>query len=107
MSFAHLRNQSVTVYSKTGLDRYGKETVGTGTAYDVRHQDVSKTIFIRTGETIQILAIEYFPPEAVVEINDRVVYDGVSYKVWAKQYARGMNGRAHHIKVQLTQWLST
>lgn len=106
MSFPHLRNQQVTVYSKTGLDRYGRENVGSGVAYMVRHEDTTKSIFIRTGETIQILAVEYFPPNAVIEINDRVVYDSKNYKVWGKSIARGMNGRAHHIKVQLTQWQS-
>ncbi|HYD35553.1 MAG TPA: hypothetical protein VD999_05775 [Vitreimonas sp.] len=101
---SQLQNQTVTLYSKSSLDRYGREAFGATRTYKVRIQEVSKSKFLGNGQVVPVLAIAYFAPEVTINVDDRVDYGSNNYKVFGKNVAYGADGTAHHIKVELIKW---
>lgn len=106
MSFLGLLNQTVTIYSKSGYDAYGRETVGSGSGVSARVQKTTKRKLLDNGSLVLIVAECWLPPETTVNVDDRVVFGDDSYKVFNKYEAINDNGGTHHIKLELIKWQS-
>lgn len=107
MSLRGLLNQTITLYSKSGYNAYGRETVGSGTNYQCRFQKTTKTILLPTGQTIQLVAIVYLAGEPTVAINDKVTYSDHDYKVAGIYTATDGQGNTNNTRLQLVEWLAT
>lgn len=101
---AGLFNQTITVYSKSGYDAYGRETVGAGTDVQCRFQRSTKRRLMPNGSLAVIDAVCYVPADTTVATDDRVTYDSTDYKVYIIDDAVGGNGDTHHIKLELIKW---
>lgn len=100
----NLRRQTVTLYTSSTKDRYGRQSHGSGTDYKVRVNEKTKNIFKPNGEVITIHANCYFSPDVTIDIDDKVTYNSIDYKVFSKKIARNEQGVAHHTKVELVKW---
>jgi len=107
MSLNGLLNQEITIYGKTGHNRYGREVVGVGSTTNSRFQATTKRILTSTGEMMTIDAICYAPADTVVEPDDRVDYDGQKYKVFGRYKTIDGTGNIHHIRLELIKWRET
>lgn len=105
MSLKSLLNQNILLYSKSGYDRYGRETVGSSTEYRARVQRVSKARLLPTGEQVLVTAIAYLDEEDLtVNNDDKVTYDSQDYKVFSVTTQIDGQGNQHHIKLELIKW---
>ena len=107
MSLNSLLNQTITLYSKSGYDRDGREEVGSGTDHTARVQRTSKAKLMPNGEQVTIMAICYVKPTLTINEDDRVTYDGEEYKVFGVYTAVEGTGNTNHKKVELIRWQET
>lgn len=105
MSVTGLMNQSLTVYSKSGYDKYGRETVGTGTSVACRFQKTTKQRLALNGALTTIVGIVYVPADTTVAIEDKITFDAVNYRVFGIYAAVDGAGNDNHLKLELTKWL--
>lgn len=107
MSIKSFFNQSLVLYPKTGYDRYARMVVGSGTDYNVRFEAKEKTKVLENGEVVTILGIVYADGGLEININDKVTYNGVDYKVFSKKAEVDGAGNIHHLKLELIKWAET
>lgn len=103
MSYASLLNQSVTIKVKSGTNRYGRETVGSGTTYPARFERRSRNIFKPDGSVTTIDGRVFLPNTATVSIDSELVYDSQSYRVVTISDRQARTAR-HHITVEVVKW---
>lgn len=99
-----LFNQSVTLYTTSSYTEFGRERLSAGTICKVRFQPTTKTMLLPNGTVKQVDAIVYFAPDVEIEVEDKVRYSGVDYKVVGKSEGVDGQGNTNHIKVQLAVW---
>jgi hypothetical protein len=104
MSLNGLLNQTITLFTKSGLDKYGKETYGSSVSTKARVQVTTKTRLLPNGQTKTILAVAYVAPSTTINVGDKVTYGGIDYKVFGRYDAVDGEGETNHIKVELTKW---
>lgn len=104
MAVTDLLNQTITLYTRSSYNKYGKLVVGSGTSYKARFQRHTKDILSATGEVIHIEAIVYVAPSVTVNVNDKVTFSGTDYKVFTKYDAVDGSGTTNHIKLELIKW---
>lgn len=104
MSIAGLLNQTITIKAKTGLNRYGRETVGAAITVSARFQSTTKTILLATGDSITLDGYIDVGASTVVATNDRITYNGNDYRVHSRKEAIGRNGHVHHITLGVALW---
>ena len=102
MSVIGLFNQTILIYGKTSYNSQGREVLGSGVSVRARLQPKRKSIFLPNQEVIALAAIAYVPADTTVNIDDRVTYAGVNYKVFSKYPVPGGTGNIDHIKLELT-----
>lgn len=107
MSFLGLLNQTISIYPKGYYNAQGREVVGTAISVKSRVQIQRKIAFLPNNATLTIDAVAYVPPSTNVEIDYRVDYDGVKYKVHGKYKVIDDIGNVHHIKLELLKWRET
>ena len=100
----HLLNQTVSIYTTSSHDRYGRETVGSATDYSARVQVGTKTRLLANGEVITIEAICYVLSTTTVVTGDKLTYDSVNYRVHGIYKPIDDSGNVHHIKLELVKW---
>lgn len=100
-------NQTVTLYSKSSYNRYGREQVGSGTDYKCRAEEVSKARLTPTGEQVMINLILYMDSTVSVSIDDRATYNSEEYKVFSVKKPIDGSGNTHHLKLELIKWQET
>lgn len=99
-----LFNQTITIYGKSSYNAQGREIVGSGVAVQARFQAKQKNVMSPTGAIITIAAIAYVASDTSVNIDDKVTYDGQTYKVYAKNKATDGQGNVNHIRLDLLKW---
>jgi hypothetical protein len=104
MSLKGLFRQTLTLYNQSSYDEYGNEVVGNGTTLRGRFQATTKQKLLPNGTLKNILAIAYVPSDTDVEIDDKITYDSVNYKVFGRYEAIDGNGKINHIKLELVKW---
>lgn len=107
MSLTGLLNQTISLYSKSGYDRYGRETVGSSTDYYARAEQVSKSKLLPNGQMINVSLIVYIKPSVTININDKITYDSVDYKVFSVSKPVDGSGVLHHTKLECIKWQET
>lgn len=107
MSLKGLFNQTITLYNKAGLDKYGRESYSTSSDLKCRFQKKTITRMIPTSGAAEVKVIEaiaYLPAGTTINVGDKVTYSSVDYKVFGRYDAIEGNGATNHIKVELTKW---
>lgn len=104
MSINGLLNQTITVSENTGHDKFGRKTVGTETDYKCRFQKDTSQVLLPNGQLVTILAKVYVAPSTSIDIEDKVTFDSVDYKVYGKYQAVDGLGATHHYKLDLIKW---
>lgn len=107
MSLLGLLNQTITIYSKTGYNRQGRETVGSGTSVSARVQPTTKRRLLDNGSIQLIDLIAYVPSTTTVATDDRVDFSSNKFKVFSRYEAIDGNGQTNHIKLELIRWRET
>ena len=103
MAYNELLNQTISLYTKTSLDAYGRKQVGSAVSHVARVQETTKAILLPNGETVNIVAIVYLKPDVSVSNGDKIGYGGNFYKIFSKDTVIGQSV-SHHIKLHLTKW---
>lgn len=104
MSYSGLLNQTITLKTKTGLDRHGRETVGAGASHPARFQRKRKNIMDSSGNIIAIDGVVFVKSSLTVTNDDEIVYGGDSYKVVGRRDSIGFSGATHHQTLELKLW---
>lgn len=107
MGISGLFNQTVTLYTKSSYNEFGREVIGSGASHKARVQPVTKTRLLPNGQTVRIDAIAYVKPDLSVNIDDRIDFSGANYKVFGKSLAVDGAGATQHIKLELIEWKTT
>lgn len=107
MSLNSLLNQTIAIVTKTGYNAYGREVVGTSTDVQARFQKTAKQKLLPNGSVITIEATVYVPPGTTVDIDDKVTYASVDYKVYGIYTAIDGVGDTNHLKLELVKWKAT
>lgn len=105
MAISNLLNQVIIHNAEASFDRYGVEVdSSTGTNYNARVQNVTKTKFLPNGQNVTIdltVDLEGDPP---INRDDRITYQGIKYRVYGKKTAVDGQGNVHHTILDLQQW---
>lgn len=104
MSIQSLTNQDITVYPKSGFDKYGRAVTTTGVAEKARVQKTTKQRLLPNNTLVTIEAIAYVRSSSVANVDDKIVYAGTNYKVQGKYEAKDGAGQTSHYKLELTKW---
>lgn len=104
MTVIDMMNQTITLYSRSGYDKWGKLTLGSGVAHKARVQEGTRNEFLPTGQVINIVITAYIAPSVTIEVNDKVTYSSTDYKVYKKYVTVDGGGTANHIKLELIKW---
>jgi len=104
MAYNDLLKQTVTLYTQSTIDAYGRQQVGAGVSHYARVQETTKAKLLPNGETITILAIVYLKSTVSVNHGDKITYSGTDYKVFSKDTSIDGNGNVHHIKLEIVKW---
>lgn len=107
MAISGFFNQTLSFYSKSSYNSYGRVVVGSAVEVSGRVQETSKRILLPNGSMITIDAIAYIPADTSVELDDRVDVGDTKYKVVDKYVALDGRGHSHHIKLNLIKWRQT
>lgn len=107
MSISGLLNQKVTVYNKTGYNRYGRETVGNAGYVYARMQVGKKSKLLPNGQVQTVEAIAFVLPDTTIAVNDKVTYDSIDYKVADVSKMVDDTGTVHHLELSLIKWQTT
>jgi plastocyanin len=104
MSLSGLLNQTITLYGKAGLDKYGRENYGVSSSVKCRFQKKTSTRLLPNGQVKVIEATVYLPATTTINVGDKVTYQTIDYKVYGRYDAIDGTGATNHIKVELTKW---
>lgn len=104
MSVNGLLNQAITLATKSGYDRYGRETVSTSTTVKARFQRKNIHKHLANGSIITVEAVAYVPADTTIAIDDKVTYGGVDYKVYGIYTAVDGTGNTNHLSLELIKW---
>lgn len=101
-------NQTITLYAKTGLNKYGRESYSASSSVKCRFQKKTITRLFPNGQTTEVKVIDavaYLPAGTTINVGDKVTYGSVDYKVYGRYDAVDGAGSTNHIKVELTKWV--
>lgn len=107
MSLKGLFNQTITLYNKAALNKYGRETYTTSSSVKCRFQKKTITRLVPNATNTEVKVIEaivYLPSGTTINIGDKVTYSSIDYKVFGRYDAIDGTGATNHIKVELTKW---
>jgi hypothetical protein len=102
MSIDAFFNQEVTHYPSTGVDKYGRETDGTAETLLARFQTTSRSKLAANNQVVTIDALCFVGPDSDVDIDDRIDYGGIIYRVTGVYGAVDGDGATHHKKLELS-----
>lgn len=104
MGVLHLLQQSATIYPKSGLNKFGRDTSGSGVPVKCRFQNSTKTRLLPTQEVVMLVGIFYFEGSVTINTEDRIVFGGLSYKAFSVNGSIDGRGTQKLIKVEVTKW---
>ncbi len=106
MPIKHLTNQEITLYSRASYDKFGRKVVGEGVNYNARVEKCSDERLLPNGQVVTIELKVFLDGDVTVNIDDRVDYSSISYKVFKVKNQVGRLGKVHHTYLELTKWLN-
>lgn len=99
-----LMNQSLRIYARTGVDRYGNHEGSTGVTVRCRFELTSKTITTKDNEREPVDGIVFVGPSVTVNVGDRVRYNSRDYRVLRMSEVVGGTGKTHHKELMVQLW---
>lgn len=101
----HLLQQTATVYDTKTIDRYGRDSWSDSRniAVSVRYKDIYENqdnTSIKTADTIFYIDGD----DSAIRINNRIDYDGNSYKITKIIKNRNGIGEVNHTTVESLTW---
>lgn len=93
-------NQSVTIKSKTGYDKFGKPTTASSITAKARFQEKRKRM-VAQGVEFFTDAILFLGANTTVNLDDVVTFESANYKVVEVASKRGFGGKVDHKEVLL------
>lgn len=106
MSYLGLLNQTSTVYNKTGHGGDGRETVGSGTVVACRAEEKTKMRMTPSGEPVRIDITFFYPSDTAINVDDRISYSSVDYKVITRSVLVDGRGATRHLEIEAQRWQS-
>lgn len=100
----HLMNQVIEVRSKTGLDRYGSNTLGTSREVRCRFEFAQRTIVTVDHEREPIDGRVFIPASETVNVGDQCIYKNIEYRVMRVADQVGGNGKTNHFELLVQLW---
>jgi len=104
MSLRSLLNQTITLYTKSTKDKFGRESYGSGVQHKCRFQLKTKTRVLPNQEIVAIVAVVYLRPDVSIDKGDKVTYNGTDYRVYTVNEAVDGPGNVDHRRLELTEW---
>ena len=90
----------ILVYPTPSKDAYGRDNFAAYTSYKGRFVYKVKTIINAKGEEVQTDGVCYLPTEvSELDINDKISYNNVSYKVITIEKPKDGVGKEFYIKI--------
>jgi hypothetical protein len=99
-----LLNQTITIYNKSSLDAYGRESYSAGASEHARVEVGNKNYLKPNGETIVIDATAFVKNTATISIDDKILWSAVYYKVIYLNKIVDGQGNLDHYELGLQQW---
>lgn len=103
MSFNALLNQTGTISNKSTVDRHGKYSQGSGTSVAMRFEKTKKVIVTPQNDKEPIDGIVFVGPSVSVDTGDKLVFDGITYKVMQVSPIILGNGITHHKELMVQE----
>lgn len=97
-------NQTITLYANGNIDRTGKVTWGSGTAYNCRFEKTTKNIVTKQNELTPIHAKVFLDPDTTVGIGYKATFSSKDYKIITLDELVDNRGRTRHYECYLQEW---
>lgn len=104
MSIQNFLQQTAVIYPKSGRNKFGRDASGSGTSTKCRFQNKTKLIVLANQQPVQLVGIFYFDGAVTINTEDRITYNGVSYKVFSINGNIDGHGIQRMIKVEVEKW---
>lgn len=104
MSIANLLRQSATIYPKSGYNKFGRDVSGSGIPVSCRFENKTKTKTLPNQQVVLLVGNFYFIGTVSINTEDRIVYQGTSYKAFSVNGAVDGRGIQRLLKVEVTAW---
>ncbi len=104
MSLQNLMAQQATIYPKTGYNKFGRDQEAVGTVYRCRFQNQTKTRILPNQQVVQLVGVFYFMGTVNINAEDRIIFNGLSYKAFGVNGSVDGRGTQRLVKVEVTKW---
>lgn len=101
MSINALLNQTVTLTTRSGTNKYGEASFGAGVSSKARVQVENKIVKGPQGEDIGTDALIFLPGAATLEHGDKITHDGITYRAILVSKVADGGGSRHHYEVRV------
>lgn len=105
MSFTKLMKQTITVFAKGTVNKYGRAPAeGSGTEHKARVDLRTKTRHDANGNLVTLSGMIFVGPEVTLTQGQRVDYNGQKYEVVHTYEVAGANGQTHHVEADIVEY---
>ena len=105
MSFTKLMNQTITVFAKGAVNKYGRAPAeGSGTEHKARVDLRTKTRHDAQGNLVTLAGMITTGPEVALTQGQRVDFDGQKFEVVHTYPVAGGNGKLHHMEADIVEY---
>lgn len=103
MGITSYLNQTATLKPRSGVDRYGKPTIGTTSTFRCRAQGSKTRVFNDQGVETQADLEMWVEPSLGVSEGDKIEFESKNYSVAKLDTKRKLTGVANHKKLLLLE----
>lgn len=91
-----LLNNTVTLTPRTGRNKFNEASFGTAVTSRARFESVNKIVKGPQGEDIGCDAQVFLPSDVTPTVEDKLEFEGVTYRIVTIDRAVGRPGTTHH-----------
>lgn len=100
----HLLNQTCTISTAGAPDRFNKASFSAEVTWACRFQRTNRIMQTATAEKTPIDGVVTMSAKAVVAINDKLIFDGASYRVMMIAPGIDGQGQTRQLKLSVQKW---
>lgn len=104
MNVDHLLKQNCTISVAGRLNKFGKVAEGTGVATKCRFQKSHLVVASVQKEKNSIDGIVWVTKDTVIDVDDKIVFEGANYRVFKVEPIVDRNGTTRHLEVMVQNW---
>lgn len=104
MSLASLLNQTITISTAGGRDKFGNTVNGSAVSYSARFEKKTKTIVTEQSDRTPIHGSVFVGPGTVVAKGDKVNFESQDYKVMEIAPMVDGRGNVRHTELLVQRW---